>query len=72
MTRMRSLTEIKDETAEELGYYGYAEFDLYLQQESLVLDDIRKFIELYATNRVKEVENYYKKQDDEYEQQPYI
>lgn len=65
MTRMRSLTEIKDETAEELGYYGYAEFDLYLQQESLVPDDIRKFIELYATNRVKEVENYYKKQDDE-------
>lgn len=62
---MKSLESIKDETAEELGYYGYAEFDLYLQQESLVPDDIRKFIELYATNRVKEVENYYKSNEDE-------
>lgn len=68
---MKSLDQLKDETAEELGYYSYQEFEIELKQGSLDGHEIKEFIELYATNRVKEVENYYKTQDN-YEEQSHI
>lgn len=62
---MKNLFEIKDETAKELGYINYYEFDDLLIEEVLSASEIRVFMEKYATNRVKEVENYYKSNEDE-------
>ena len=64
-TQMKSLESIKNETAEELGYYSWYEFERLLGEMRLRTDEVLDFIELYATNRVKEVENYYKTQEDE-------
>lgn len=61
---MKSLEQLKDETAEELNYWGYKEFKDLLEQGLLTPESVEEFMELYATNRVKEVENYYKTQDE--------
>lgn len=57
---MKNLFEIKNETAKELGYINYYEFEVLLIEEALSASEIEVFMEKYATNRVKEVENYYK------------
>lgn len=61
---MKSLDQLKNETAEELNYWGYREFKDLLEQGLLTPESVEEFMERYATNRVKEVENYYKTQDE--------
>lgn len=62
---MKSLEQIKNETAEELGYINYFDFEDAFNNNELDFRDIENFIDHYAVFRVEEVENYYKSNEDE-------
>ena len=60
---MKSVEQLRNETAEDLGYIDYFDFEKQVRK-GVKFADIEIFMEQYATNRVKEVENYYKNDND--------
>lgn len=59
---MKSLEKIKDESAWELGFINYIEFERKFNNKEIEFTDINNFLELYAKKRVKDVEEYYRRE----------
>lgn len=62
---MKNLDQIRDEAAWELGFINYIEFERQFNNGEVEFIDVNSLLELYAKKRVKEVENYYKSNEDE-------